>query len=402
MSGSLGDRLRSVEVPDEDAARERARAVARAAFDARERRPAPSLFRRPAVPAFATAALALLLLSFTSPGKAVINSVRDTLGRTDVRHVQRAALERLPAPGSLLVRSPEGPWVVRADGSRRLLGAYLDATWSPQGRFVGVTRQNALLAVEPGGRVHWSLARPRVSDPRWAPTGFRVAYRSGPVVRVVAGDGTGDRSLGRGGAAAWQPLAPGLSPLAAQKIRSVPNLLAVAGAGSRVRLLDVDTRRPAWTSPPLPPRPRTLSWSGDGQRLLVATGRALVLLDGAGRVVRRIAARGRATLAAAAFAPAGRRIAVVRRRGGASELALIEGGRERLLFAGAGQLGGVTWSPDGRWLLVAWPTADEFLFVRTSGPARVEAAQGVAGEFDPRATGVAGDPLPAGWCCTTR
>jgi hypothetical protein len=32
----------------------------------------------------------------------------------------------------------------------------------------------------------------------------------------------------------------------------------------------------------------------------------------------------------------------------------------------------------------------------------VEAAQGVAGEFDPRATGVAGDPLPAGWCCTTR
>jgi hypothetical protein len=93
---------------------------------------------------------------------------------------------------------------------------------------------------------------------------------------------------------------------------------------------------------------------------------------------------------------------VVRRRGGASELALIEGGRERLLFAGAGQLGGVTWSPDGRWLLVAWPTADEFLFVRTSGPARVEAAQGVAGEFDPRATGVAGDPLPAGWCCTTR
>jgi hypothetical protein len=90
---------------------------------------------------------------------------------------------------------------------------------------------------------------------------------------------------------------------------------------------------------------------------------------------------------------------VVRLRRGVSELVLAGVAGERLLFAGAGRLGGVTWSPDGRWLLVAWPSADQFLFVRTTRPARVESATGVAREFDPRAVGVAGAPRPWGWCC---
>src|ERR671934_220788 len=42
-------------------------------------------------------------------------------------------LFRLPAPGRLLVESSEGPWVVQPDGSKRLLGRFLDASWSPHG-----------------------------------------------------------------------------------------------------------------------------------------------------------------------------------------------------------------------------------------------------------------------------
>jgi dipeptidyl aminopeptidase/acylaminoacyl peptidase len=348
----------------------------------------------------AAAAVALVLLSFTEPGQAVIDSVRDSIGRVEVRHAARPALDRLPAAGSLLVQSPEGPWVVREDGSKRLLGPYLDATWSPMGRFVGVTRENALLAVEPGGRVHWSLGRPRVTRPRWAPSGFRVAYLSGPTVRVVAGDGTGDRPIGPGVAAEWRPgLTGGVTVVGGQKVLAGQNVLAVATPGGRVRALDVDTSRTLWSSPRVGGQVRTMSWS-IGSGLLVATRRALVVLDGIGRVARRVATPPGTVITGAAFAPSGDGIAVVRRRGTVSELALVEGRRERLLFAGAGRLGGVTWSPDGRWLLVAWPSADQFLFVRTTGPPRVEAAQGVAGEFDPRAVGAAGDPRPAGWCCS--
>lgn len=397
---SLGDRLRAVELPDEDGARERARRVTHAVFETRlPARPPRSRIRTALAPGLAAAAL--VLLSFTEPGQAVIDSVRDTIGRVEVRTAVRPALDRLPAAGPLLVRSPEGPWVVRSDGSKRLLGPYREATWSPMGRFVAVTRENALLAVEPGGRVHWSLARPRVSRPRWAPSGFRVAYRSGPTVRVVAGDGTGDREIGPGVAAEWRPGGSGsVVVVGGQKVLAGENVLTVAAPNGRVQALDVDTRQTLWTSRPVGHGVRAMSWSADSSRLLVATARALVVLDGIGRVARRVAPPPGTLLTDAAYAPSGDRIAEVRRRGTVSELVLLEGRRERLLFAGAGRLGGVTWSPDGRWLLVAWPSADQFLFVRTSGQPRVEAAQGVAGEFDPRATGTAGDPRPAGWCCS--
>jgi hypothetical protein len=398
---SVGDRLRAVPVPDERAARERGQAVARAAFA--DRSPAPPALRlRPAMAAAVAGLLALVVLALTPPGRAVSDWLRDQLGRDHVRQTARPALDRLPAPGSLLVESPEGPWVVRSDGSKRLLGPYREATWSPQGRFVGVTRANGLLAVEPAGRVHWSLTRPRVSRPRWAPSGFRVAYLSGPDVRVVAGDGTGDGVLRRGVAAEWRPgFNKGVSVVGGQKVLAGPNILAVAGAGGRVRAIDADSRQTLWSAATGAPAARRLSWSGDGRRLLVATARALVVLDGgAGRVVRRFVLAAGTAATEAAFAPQGRRVAMVRTRRGVSELVLLAGGRTRLLFAGAGRLSGLTWSPDGRWLLVAWPTADEFLFVRASGSPRAEAALRVAMEFDPRATGPSGDPRPAGWCCS--
>jgi hypothetical protein len=398
MSGSaLGDQLRAVEVPDEDAAARRASLVAQAAFE-RRAPVARRRFRLATAPSLAAAAAALVLLSFTSPGQAVIDSVRDSLGRVEVRQSPRPALSRLPAPGSLLVQSPEGTWVVRGDGSKRLLGPYLDATWSPFGRFVGVTKANALLAVEPGGRVHWSLARRRVSRPRWAPSGFRVAYRSGPNVRVVAGDGTGDRVIGPGVAAEWRPGTGGVGVVGGQKVLAGANVLAVARPDGRVETVDVDTRRTLWVSPRVARRPQALSWSGDGARLLVATAKSVSVLDRVGRVVLRRALPADARLTSAAFAPSGDRIALVRRRApGVSELVLLENGRQRLRFAGAGQLGDVVWSPDGKWLLVTWPSADQFLFFPASGGGALQASPGVAAEFDPRAAGAASAPRPVGW-----
>src|SRR6185437_7031143 len=112
--------------------------------------------------------------------------------------VERAepALTRLPGGGDLLVQSPHGPWLVHADGSRRLLGDYDQATWSPRGLFVAAAGGRQLTAVEPHGDPHWSISSPaRISSPRWAPSGYRVAYLSGRSLRVVAGDGTGDRLL---------------------------------------------------------------------------------------------------------------------------------------------------------------------------------------------------------------
>jgi hypothetical protein len=185
-----------------------------------------------------------------------------------------------------------------------------------------------------------------------------------------------------------------------QKVLAGANVLAVAAPGGRVETIDVDTRRTLWVSRPVARGARAMSWSPASGHLLVATARALVVLDGVGAVLQRMVQPPGTVLTDAAFAPSNDRIAMVRRRGAVSELVLVEGGRQRLLFAGAGRLGGITWSPDGQFLLVAWPSADQFLFVRTSGQPRVQAAQGVAAEFDPRAAaGVAGAPRPAGWCC---
>ena len=75
-------------------------------------------------------------------------------------------------------------------------------------------------------------------------------------------------------------------------------------------------------------------------------------------------------------------------------------GRSRQVFAGQGDFGQLAWSPDGRRLLVAWRSADEWLFVdRASG--RVVAIANVDEQF-PRADGR--PPLlllSDRWCCAT-
>ena len=354
-------RLDRIEVPGEHEARERAWQVVRAAYAEREPAARP---RRRLVPAVALGLAAVVAaVALTPPGRAVVDGVRKAIGIESAEE----ALFSLPAPGRLLVVSDAGAWAVAEDGSERHLGDYRDATCSPFGRFVVVAAPNQLAALEPDGDVRWKLARPGVRAPDWGGTltDTRIAYVSRGLVRVVAGDGTGDRPLMPGRAAAWFP--------------GSVRLLAVARPRG-VSLVDADGRRTRWTA--RVPAAR-LAWSADGTRLLALGAGRYTLLSAAGKVL----ATGDAS--SASFAPHGHALALVRRTATGSELAV----RGRLRFQGTGTFEDATWSPDGRWLAVSWREADQLVFVRAAGPRRIVAAANVSAQFDS-----ASPPRVSGWC----
>jgi len=80
-----------------------------------------------------------------------------------------------------------------------------------------------------------------------------------------------------------------------------------------------------------------------------------------------------------------------------SEVALM-GPRScsRVLFRADGRFTRLRFSPSGRWLLVAWPLADQWVYLRAgaSGPSKVLAAPNVTRRFRAR-----GFPQLSGWCC---
>jgi hypothetical protein len=94
--------------------------------------------------------------------------------------------------------------------------------------------------------------------------------------------------------------------------------------------------------------------------------------------------------------------AVLTTRGdpGRSELRLIgPEGAATTLFAGPGAFSGLLPSPDGRWLLLAWQSADQWLFLDLDHPQRVVAVSGISAQFDPGTTSPPSFPQLAGWCC---
>ncbi len=386
--------LRDQRAPDEQAAEQRGWHVVRGALAQRE--PAPRHPRRRRLVLAGVAACVLLAGALTPPGQAVADWLQDAVrpGRDDAR----AALDSLPARGRLLVTSQRGPWIVDRDGSKRLLGGYEDASWSPQGLFVVVTRGHEVIALEPGGQPRWSLARPgRVRAARWSPDGFRIAYRSGSSLRVVAGDGTGDRALVRE-----------VAPTAAEWWPRARHRLAYADPRGRVAVIDADSARLHWRSAPAEPATQ-LTWSSDGTRLLALSPRRLRLFDSGGRLLADTPAPGAARAATAAFRPGSRAFALVTHLAGErSRIELVRAddlsARQRLL-AGAGRFGDVAWSPDGDWLLAGWPDADQWVFIRAGAeprPAieRLRAVRNIAAQFDPGGRGRAAFPGLAGWCCT--
>lgn len=349
---------------------DRAWEVVRRAFE--ERTPAPRRTRpRIVVPVVAAAVLVAAVIS--PPGRALLGSVREAVG---VEHAQ-PALFSLPSPGRLLVVSGEGPWIVQPDGSRRRLGDWREASWSPFGRFVVASSDNEIAALDPQGHVRWSLARPHVRFPRWggSRTDTRIAYLTGSRLHVVAGDGTGDVDQNGGPAAAR--VAPAWKP-------GARHVLAYATTRGRVYVLDTDAGSLLWRSAPYP-GPRVLAWSRDGRRLVLVTRDKVVVFAGGPKPVQTRFVRG---VVGAAFEPGGHRIAVARAR----DILLLDGRRVERVFAGAGRFTGVAWSPDGRWLLVPWAEADQWVFVRVEGAHRIRAVSSVARQFG-------GFPRVETWCC---
>jgi outer membrane protein assembly factor BamB len=369
--------LERIDIPDEHGARERTWAVLEAAFA--ERKPVERTRQR-LRPALAIAvAAAIVAAAVSPPGRAVIDEIREAVG------VERAApaLFSLPTQGKLLVASDAGLWVVQQDGSRRLLGDYREGSWSPFGRYVVAVRENELAALEPDGDVRWTLPRAGVSSPRWigTKTDTRIAYVDRTGLRVVAGDGTDDRLVvpGFGGPLAWRP--------------GSDRVLAYASS-SQVRALDVDTGRTLWRVPRRPAaRATAVAWSADGRRLLVLSPQSLRLYDARGRVVdRNDPAEGWPNVDAA-FRPPTPQVAVARVHGSQSTVFGLADGST--LFNGTGVFRDIEWSPDGRWLVVTWPTADQWVFVRATGDGRrIRGVANVSSQF--RSVTV---PRIEGWCC---
>jgi hypothetical protein len=375
--------LMRIHPPDEIAAERRAWALVRAAFDKREIAPRRRNLTRPLV---AVALGLALIAAIVNPP--VLNAIRDAIGRQTKEKtvVYKQALFSLPAPGRLLVNTARGPWIIRPSGGRRLLGRYRGASWSPRGLFVAALGPHELVALQPNGTVRWSLARSGVlSSPRWSPEiegSTQIAYLRGKTVRVVAGDGTGDRLLDEAA-----PTAPAWKP-------GGGFVVAYAGPAGRIRVVDTASSRLLWHSLLLPPLVQ-LAWSSDGTRLLALGRRSLVVFgEGGGRIGRT---RLPAAAVAAAFEPGSHRVALLLRYPQQSTVQIRDADASaaspRPVFSADGRFATLAWSPNGRWLLAGWKSADAFMFVTPGGRQRLVAD--IA-----RQLGAFPTVPEAGWCCT--
>ena len=361
--------------PGEHEAGDRSWEIVRRAYDERVRVPHKRDWR-PVVAVVAGAAV--LAAAFSPPGLAVFGSLRDA-----VRGAENAkpALASLPAAGRLLTESGAGVWVVQRDGSKRLLRGYHDAAWSPHGKYVAAVRGSELRAFEPNGAVHWSLGRnARISNPRWSFDGFRIAYFSGATLRVVNGDGTGDHLLTRDvrpGPSAWQP---------------GRHTLAFVNRAGNIQMANVDKRNRTSTVR-TSAVPKQLAWAPDGRRFIAVQQHAVEVFWQRGPRIGGLD-RGAATVVAASIAPDGKHYAFVETERGRSSLQLtgLLGGPTGPVFSGAGAFTNVLWSHDGRWLLLDWQSADQWLFLRTPVKRLPRAVSNIQANFG-------ADPTLAGWCC---
>lgn len=355
----------NLDVPIPTGAEERAHRVVIGAFASHRPAPQRRTYWRPAVVVAVVAAVAGILAS--PPGRSVIHAIREAVG---VKKAQRE-LFSLPASGRLLVQSPRGPWVVEQSGSKRLLGPYREASWSPFGRFVVARRGDELVTMAPDGKLHWTLARPALRLPAWGGrhADTRIAYLTRRNLHVVAGDGTGDRMRC---ADSLAPVVPAWQP------GSLSTLAFAAGDG-RVYVYDTTTCRLILRTPP-GAAPTRLQWSSDAKLLLVAGRAGIRIYDAFGRLVH--GALG--PVIDATFVGKGHELGEVEANGD------VRVG-DRVVFHAAG-LREIVSSPDGRWLLLTWPAANQWVFVRAEAPHTIRAVSGITRQF-----GGGRFPTVSGW-----
>ena len=368
--------------PGEREAGDRSWDIVRDAYEERIRVPRKRDWRPIAI---AAAAAVVVAGAVTPPGHAVFGSLRDA-----VRGEPNAApaLFSLPTPRSrLLVNSARGAWVVQSDGSKRLLEGYRDASWSPHGLFLIALNGKELRALEPNGDVHWSVGRAGVASPSWSNEGTgdeRVAYLAQSTLRVIGGDGRGDRALARGVARvapAWRPRT---------------HVLAYVDDSGRIVVRSADTGAIQWSSA-AQQRPNGLEWSGDGRYLLARGPSSITLFSYTGRDRLTPLDPGAAPVVDAAFLPLSHALAFVQRAAGRSTVWFYpqlkpDATAARRVFTGAGDFDRIAWSPDARWLMLSWRSADQWLFIRSAAVRKVIPVSGIQEAFGP-------DAVPAGWCC---
>jgi hypothetical protein len=358
--------LRELRAPAEAEAEERSWPVVREAYE--RRTPIrPSRHQRQLALAVA-GGLAVIAVGLSPAGAEVGELVSDVVGVSDEQ--AKPELRSLPAAGELLVESEAGTWIVRDDGSKRLLGDFAEAAWSPNGLYVVVADGASLVAVEPQGEVRWSIttAGPP-SDLTWegADLNTRIAYRAAGDLYVVAGDGTGEHLVASDvgpGAPQWIAL-PGVTKVDPEGGGPFPYLLAYPGSDGRVHAVDPDS------GAPMSVRLRAV----DRQRLHGQKVPSPIL--GSGRVARATNAPTR------------------------SSVIVSEDGRRRVVFSGPGSITHPVWSPDGRWLLFGWREADQWVFVQPDRPRRVIAIDDVSEQFA-GGDGAAGFPRPGDWILPSR
>ena len=170
----------------------------------------------------------------------------------------------------------------------------------------------------------------------------------------------------------------------------LPHVVTYANTRGRVYSYNDDCGCDFWVGPPVISghvvEPRELQWSDDGKHVLLVARDKLVLFGP--RTAAPLSTRVVRGIERAAFRPGTNEIALLRTREGVSEVLL---GR-RVVFRGTGEFRDLAWSPDGRWLLLTWPTADQWVFVRIAGPRRIVAVSGITRQLGAGAT-------VAGWCC---
>ena len=147
-------------------------------------------------------------------------------------------------------------------------------------------------------------------------------------------------------------------------------------------------------------RPAALEWSADGRYLLARGSHTIELFDSNGARLTPLGP-GAAPVTDAAFSSRGHSIAFLQqvpiKQGHRSFLWVFpriqpDATRAYRVFAGTGLFGGVEWSPDGRWLLLDWDSADQWLFIRSATVKRVTPVSNVTASFGH-------DVRLAGWCC---
>ncbi|MDX6409718.1 MAG: hypothetical protein QOE13_2789 [Gaiellaceae bacterium] len=369
--------------PGERGAGDRSWGVVREAYEERIRVPRKRDWRPIAI---AVSAAVVVAAAVTPPGHAIFGSLRDAVrGEPNAR----PALFSLPTGHSrLLVNSAAGAWVVQSDGSKRLLDGYRDASWSPRGLYLAALHRDELRALEPNGDVHWSVGRAGLASPRWSneSTGDeRVAYLARSTLRIIGGDGRGDRALARNVdriAPAWRPRT---------------HVLAYVDHAGRIVVRNADTGSIQWTST-AQQRPMGLEWSNDGQLLLARGSSSITVFNSAGR--QRLEPIGpplAAPIVDASFVPSSHAVAFVQQTAGRSIVWYFprlrpDATAARRIFAGAGDFDRIVWSPDGRWLLLSWRSADQWLFIRSAAVRKVIPVSGIEEAFGAEA-------VPAGWCC---